>query len=137
MYQGSWKQGNDSVLLNRLSITHIVNVTERTLFDPSRQVLQIASEEGMHADLSQFFNTTNSFLDKCREEGCRAFVHCNRGVSRSSTIILAYLMHCKKWTLLQAYEYLLTKRPYASPNAVLLLQLVRYENDLLKPNVDH
>jgi protein-tyrosine phosphatase len=137
LHQGNWEQANDSVLLNRLSITYIVNATDRTLFDPSRQVLQIASKDGVNADLSQSFDTTNSFLDKCHEENCRAFVHCNRGVSRSSTIVLAYLMYCKKWSLSQAYEYLLTKRPHASPNAVLLLQLVRYENDLLKSNVDH
>jgi hypothetical protein len=134
LFQGSWENANDSVLLNRISVTHIVNVTDMNLFDPSRQVLNIPSKDGLVADLSKFFNETNVFLDACHAQGCRALVNCRRGISRSSTIILAYLMHRNKWTLLQAYEYLLTIRPRAAPNPVLLLQLVRYENKLAKTN---
>jgi protein-tyrosine phosphatase len=61
-------------------------------------------------------------------------VHCERSVSRSSTIILAYLMDHKRWTVLQTFEYLLTKRQEASPNHALLLQLVRHEHELAKIN---
>jgi dual specificity MAP kinase phosphatase len=134
LFQGNWKQANDSVILESLSITHIVNVTDRISFDKSRQILHIPSKDSLSVDLSKSFHETNAFLGSCHQQGCRALVHCQRGVSRSSTIILAYLMHYNKWTLLQAFEYLLTKRPEASPNHVLLLQLVRYENELTRGN---
>ncbi|CAF1152773.1 unnamed protein product [Rotaria magnacalcarata] len=127
LYQGNWEEANDLVLLDRLAISHIVNVTSYTINDSSRRILHISSREGRSADLLESFNTTNSFLDKCREQGQRTLVHCNRGVSRSSTIVLAYLMYHKNWPLLQAYEYLLIKRPQALPNPVLFLQLIRYE----------
>ncbi|CAF1247424.1 unnamed protein product, partial [Rotaria sordida] len=41
LFQGTWEQANDSVLLNRLAITHIVNVTDKKLHESSRQVLHI------------------------------------------------------------------------------------------------
>jgi protein-tyrosine phosphatase len=134
LFQGNWEQANDSVILESLSITHIVNVTDRILIDQSRQILHIPSKDSLSVDLLKSFHATNAFLDTCHQQDCRALVHCQRGVSRSSTIILAYLMHYNKWTLLQAFEYLLTKRPQTSPNHVLLLQLVRYENELNKGN---
>jgi protein-tyrosine phosphatase len=132
LFQGNWKQANDSAILESLSITHIVNITDGISFDQSRQILHIPSKDSLSVDLLKSFHATNAFLDTCHQQDCRALIHCHRGVSRSSTIILAYLMHYKKWTLLQAFEYLLTKRPEAAPNPVLLLQLVRYENELTK-----
>jgi protein-tyrosine phosphatase len=134
LFQGNLKQADDSVMLESLSITHIINVTDQISFDRSREILDIPSKDSLSIDLSKSFDTTNAFLDKCHHQGGRALVHCQRGVSRSSTIILAYLMHLNKWTLLQAFDYLFNIRPQISPNHVLLLQLVRYEKQLNKGN---
>ena len=132
LFQGDWKHANDSTILESLSITHIINVTDKTLPEQSRQILHISSKNGRSAELSESFHATNAFLDGCYQQNCRVLVHCERGVSRSSTIILAYLMYHKKWTVLQAFEYLLTKRQHASPNHVLFLQLIRHEHELAK-----
>ncbi len=53
------------------------------------------------------------------------------GVSRSATIVLAYLMKYHHNTLKEAYIYLAEKRPQICPNEGFLLQLIRYENDLI------
>lgn len=134
LFQGNWRQANDPLILDSLSITHIINVTDRISFDETRQILYIPCRDSLSVDLLKSFHATNSFLDACHQQDCRALVHCERGVSRSSTIILAYLIHHNKWTLLRAFEYLFAKRPQASPNHVLLLQLIRYENELIKGN---
>ncbi|CAF1335010.1 unnamed protein product [Adineta steineri] len=134
LFQGNWEHANDSKILDSLSITHILNVTDKVLPDQSRQILHIRSKDGRSAELSAAFQETNTFLDTCHQQGGRVLVHCERGVSRSSTIILAFLMHHKKWTVPQAFEYLLTKRHEAIPNYALILQLVRYEHDLTKIN---
>jgi hypothetical protein len=93
LFQGNWEQANDSIILESLSITHIVNVTDRISSDQSRQILHIPSRDSLSVDLSKSFHATNAFLGTCHQKGCRALVHCQRGVSRSSTIILANLMH--------------------------------------------
>ena len=134
LFQGDWRHANDLVTLDSFSISHVINVADGSSLDQSRKILNIPSRDSLSVDLLKSFNETNTFLDECHQQNGRALVHCNRGVSRSSTIILAYLMHCQKWTLLQAFEYLLTKRPQASPNKVLLLQLIRYENELIRRN---
>lgn len=128
LFQGGWKHATDPTILQSLSITHIINVTESILPEQSQEILHIPTKNGRLAELSKCFDTTNRFLDACYQHGHRVLVHCERGVSRSSTIVLAYLIHHKKWTVLQAYEYLLTKRPEAAPNYALLLQLIRQEH---------
>jgi hypothetical protein len=42
LFQGNWKHANDSVILESLSITHIINVTDRVLSDQSLQVKMVA-----------------------------------------------------------------------------------------------
>ncbi|CAF4142204.1 unnamed protein product [Adineta steineri] len=134
LFQGNWQHANDSVYLKSLSITHIINVTDKVLLNQSQQILHIPGKDSFSVDLLKSFHATNEFLDQCHQQGGRALVHCHRGVSRSSTIVIAYLMHYNKWTVLQAYDYLLARRPEASPNLVLLLQLARYEKELIKTN---
>ncbi len=53
-------------------------------------------------------------------------------MSRSATIVLAYLMKYHHNTLKEAYSYLVEKRPQIWPNEGFLLQLIRYENDLIQ-----
>ncbi|CAF3493530.1 unnamed protein product [Rotaria socialis] len=57
-------------------------------------------------------------------------VHCQAGISRSSAIVLAYLLKYQQKTLLAAYGYLTERRHLAEPNGCFLLQLIRYEKEL-------
>jgi len=49
------------------------------------------------------------------------------GVSRSVTIVIAYLMRKNKWRLQDAYDFLKKFRPNLSPNRGFLKQLEDYE----------
>jgi len=46
----------------------------------------------------------------------RCLIHCSAGVSRSVTVLTAYLMHKVGWTLRQTFQYVRSKRSYAYPN---------------------
>ncbi len=54
------------------------------------------------------------------------------GVSRSATIVLAYLMKYHHNTLKEAFYFLIEKRPQVWPNEGFLLQLLRYETELIR-----
>lgn len=57
------------------------------------------------------------FIDECLEENRVVLVHCNAGVSRSSAIILGYLVQVCKMPLEEAYRVVKAKRPSIQPNA--------------------
>ena len=54
------------------------------------------------------------------------------GISRSATIVLAYLMKYHHSTLREAFFYLAEKRPQVWPNEGFLVQLMRYEGELIR-----
>ena len=57
-------------------------------------------------------------------------VHCEMGISRSATIVIAYLMNKRKMTLFDAYRYVLERRPVIRPNSSFMKQLKDYEKRL-------
>jgi protein-tyrosine phosphatase len=54
-------------------------------------------------------------------------VHCAAGVSRSPTLVIAYIMWSQKKTRKEAYEYVSSKRPIIDPNENFMNQLEMFE----------
>jgi protein tyrosine phosphatase len=61
----------------------------------------------------------------------RVIVHCVMGVSRSCSLVLAYLMKYKGMSLKQAFDLVSSKRSVVRPNAGFWRQLIEYEKKLL------
>lgn len=95
LYQGDVKHASNEGLLEELNIQSIVNMNDCQL-DPTivnqRHVLWINIEDDIYTDIDQYFETTNKFLQSSKTKQKNVLVHCQMGVSRSSTIVLAYLM---------------------------------------------
>lgn len=70
------------------------------------------------------------FIDKHIGAQQTVLVHCTMGVSRSASIVLAFLVKHRKMTLLQAYKHLRSCRRVVSPNPGFLKQLVQFEQEV-------
>jgi len=51
-----------------------------------------------------------------RNPDARILIHCHAGISRSSSIVVYYLMRTRGWDFDQSLEYLKSKRPIVNPN---------------------
>jgi serine/threonine/tyrosine-interacting-like protein 1 len=81
--------------------------------------------------LKDRFDETIHFMDVAFENpSSRILVHCNLGISRSTTLILAYLMKTYNATVYEAFKFLRHRRPIVCPNIGFLRQLIDYEYDL-------
>ena len=58
-------------------------------------------------------------------------VHCSSGISRSSTIVIAYLMKHRKLSLESAYDKVFRSRPIIVPNDGFFRALQRFQTQLL------
>lgn len=95
LYHGDLGHATNLGLLNQLGIKHIVNVCDCPLDDMVKEklnVLWINLYDELKADIKQHFDKTNQFLYECKEKNEKVLVNCQMGISRSSTIVLAYLM---------------------------------------------
>ena len=58
-------------------------------------------------------------------------VHCHRGVSRSATVVIAYMMKFKNIGMLEAFNFVKIQRPIIDPNFGFLIQLQAFEEQIL------
>ena len=79
-------------------------------------------------NIMQYFDKINTIIDENKHK--KILVHCQNSVSRSVTIIIAYLMHTGK-SLKDAINYVKSKRSqYTKPNIGFFKQLIAYEKQI-------
>lgn len=78
-------------------------------------------------DLTKHFQEAFDFIDRARKS-TNVLVHCFAGVSRSVTLVVAYLMARYQWTMGRAMEHVRQKRAVAQPNPGFMRQLRKFEN---------
>lgn len=118
--------------INQLHLTHILSIgiecplpelTENltNLFVPCLDLPETSLiKDGI---LLQAFD----FIEEARlNNGC-VLVHCNAGVSRSASIVLAYLMQYHNMDFETAYKHVKTQRECIHPNAGFLKQLKEFK----------
>merc|ERR1711861_42056 len=81
-------------------ITHIVCCFDKDFrpFEKDFCYLHVAVMDSVNQDLKQHFDETNKFIDQAIKKNSKnkILVHCFAGISRSSTVLSAYLMHSQK-----------------------------------------
>jgi len=61
----------------------------------------------------------------------KVLVHCAAGMSRSATIVIAYIMQKKAMNLREAYQFVKKRRNMIQPNTGFIKQLLEFEDSLL------
>jgi protein-tyrosine phosphatase len=77
-------------------------------------------------NLSSLFQTLFDIVDSSPS----VLIHCGMGISRSATVVLAYLMYSKKMYLNDAVLFVLKSRLCIFPNDGFIIQLIEFENKL-------
>ena len=129
LYQGKGDQATNEKIIDDLKITHVINITKEhpNAFGDKLKYLRIAVEDVKSSDLLKYFEESCDFITKAFQKKGVVLIHCNLGVSRSSTITLAYLMQTQHISLEDALTFLRTRRSCARPNFGFLSQLAKWE----------
>ncbi|KAA1466633.1 phosphatases II [Dentipellis sp. KUC8613] len=105
-----------------LGITHIVSVCPEFSSD-SPNHLTISVQDSEWEDLLIHLPRACQFIKTALDHGGKVLVHCVMGVSRSATVIAAYLMMTRRIPSTQAIAYIQQRRPKVLPNYGFLKQL--------------
>ena len=108
-----------------------ISIEHDCVFTEKIKYLHIGLEDMDDVILKDHFDEAIHFMETALQNPSnRILVHCNLGISRSTTIILAYVMKTYNATLIEAFKFLRHRRPIVCPNAGFLRQLSDYENEL-------
>lgn len=119
--------------VSKLGITCIITVCKEV---PKLNLKQIESikidvVDRPNESLIKYFDYLSDKIKDISDRKGIVLVHCVAGVSRSATIVLAYLMkHCKMM-LRDAHDYVKSKRPFVRADlslfTLVLLSCLKYD----------
>jgi protein-tyrosine phosphatase len=78
-------------------------------------------------NLLTLFDTTYREIEEVRQRDGRILVHCIQGISRSVSVVIAYLMRSQAWSLRKAYNHVKAIRTIAKPIVAFVEQLQNFE----------
>ncbi len=145
LFLSSVIQAENFDLLKALGITHILNLTGykhgtselryppkfRNDFEYAHLV--IADEDDpvtMLTFRSNFFEAGNDFIHQAlmSRHSSRVLVHCEAGISRSSTLVISHLMSVWNLSVKEAFETVKNLKANIAPNQAFFRQLLELES---------
>jgi hypothetical protein len=131
LYLGNSDGGKDKQILKQLGVTHIL-ICGYFLHDfhPDEFTYKtIELDDSSDENISKYFKESIEYIDQSE----KSYIHCRAGVSRSSSIVIAYIMWKNKINFEEALLFVKSKRKCISPNPGFEMQLKKFEQ-ILKQN---
>lgn len=132
LYFGSQDIACDPSILNALQITDILSIGVEVPKYNNYMYKFIEAYDLPSFNMNNIFDDTFLYIENIRLTGRHIFIHCNAGISRSPTIVIAYVMKHLKIDFDHALKLVKETRTTIKPNAGFLSQLKAYDECLKK-----
>jgi len=128
IYLGSDTVAKNHEILKQNGITHVLNCVgfvcpEYFKSDFSYKTLWL--RDSPTEDITSILYDVFDYFEDVREQGGRVLVHCCQGVSRSTTLVIAYLMWREGQSFEDAFQFVKSARAVTNPNMGFACQLVQ------------
>jgi atypical dual specificity phosphatase len=138
LYVADMYTATDAPTLERLRITHVVSVVtvsqlgDTYPYPPNVNHLNLPIDDGISSDIARYFDHAIKWIKKAmdEDESVNVVVHCMCGISRSPSIVMAYLMATQGMSLSDSLSHIKAKRKISCPNSGFMDQLTDYEEKL-------
>lgn len=126
IFIGNNDQARSVDWLRMNKITHIVNCTKEldNYFPEHFNYLKLHLRDLEQQSLTSSLEPSFDFIQKAVSNSGRVLIHCNAGISRSSSILIYYLMRINNWKFFPTLRYVQNIYPKANPNIGFGNQLV-------------
>lgn len=134
IFLGNMMMAGSYPLLKHVGITHIINCAmEIPNYHQSKDIVykHFSMDDTPLQNISQNFEDAYKFIEDALAKGGNVFINCAAGVSRSSTILISYLMRKYKISPDEAIEKVRKIRNIVNPNPGFRKQLNDYWNNVL------
>ena len=133
LYLGNMFDANDVDVIKNTNISCIVCVAERLKImntNPNVTVYKYELSDDYNCNISLYFDEIGEIINNANI----VLVNCAAGISRSSTIVIAYIMKYYKLDLKSTFIGVRNKRNQICPNKKFMTCLLDYELSLFGKN---
>ncbi|KAG7258734.1 hypothetical protein CRUP_018134 [Coryphaenoides rupestris] len=138
LYIGNVAIAQNRSALRKMGITHVLNaahskqgsIGDQDFYGSSCVYWGVPAEDSKHFDLGQHFTPAADFIHKAlKSKDGKVLVHCIMGISRSATLVLAFLMLRRHLSLANAVSHVIQSRAIF-PNRNFLSLLLQLDQQL-------
>lgn len=91
---------------------------------------RIVIDDDEQERISEHFFKVHSIISQAITDNKNIIVHCAAGMSRSASLVIAYLMIENRWSYEETFNFVKNKRPIIQPNIGFVKQLKSLEYKL-------
>jgi len=130
LYLSNYFVAKNEEQLCKMGITHVISVFDH---DPPKyttglKTLHISLVDTFDTNILQHLDATTDFIKSALSENeeNKVLVHCLMGISRSATVVCAYLCATSPMTAEESIDFVISKRSIVCPNLGFRMQLDTY-----------
>jgi protein-tyrosine phosphatase len=140
VYLGSDVVAQNYELLQEHKITHVINCAADYSadyhIDKGMKYLSLHLKDHVRENIESCFYAGIDFINDAKASGGRVYVHCVQGISRSTTMILSYMIYTQKTNLEDGLKFIRSIRHIANPNMNFMAQLIWFHKRLYGESFD-
>jgi|LauGreDrversion4_2_1035121.scaffolds.fasta_scaffold584098_2 protein-tyrosine phosphatase len=135
IFISNWYTSNNPYIIDKYKIKAVITLETRPkpqdiinyYKNNNIDFMYIYIPDNHLSKINSYFDPTLSFIIKHLKKNENVLIHCYAGISRSSTIILNYIM----------YDLYFNKRFIMKPNDMInyALKIIRYNRHFIQPNI--
>ncbi|CAL9121402.1 unnamed protein product [Musa textilis] len=141
IYLGGDYVARNREILRQHGITHVLNCVGFVCPEYFKSDLVYKTlwlQDSPTEDITSILYDVFDYFEDVRQQGGRVFVHCCQGVSRSTSLVIAYLMWREGQSFDDAFQFVKAARGIANPNMGFACQLLQCQKRVhaipLSPN---
>lgn len=92
-------------------------------------MLHLNLKDDSTQSLTEAFEQFFPIVQLAKETHTKCLILCHSGMSRSVSLVIAYLLTCERMSLIEAFAHVKERRKIASPNPGFMAQLIQLERE--------
>ena len=130
IFLGSYRNACHQEEIKNLEINYVLNCAMECYdhYNSNIKYLHLKLNDLPNFNIRPYLDKAADFINECKEKNGCILIHCQMGISRSTSCLIAYMIKYLGYNFMGALEYIKKKRPQVMPNYGFIKHLMHYEN---------
>ena len=132
VFLGSYRNASDKEEIKLLNIKYVLNCAIECYSHYPKEIhykhLKLCDHPSFN--IMNYLDQAAAFIEEAKNANCNILIHCQLGISRSTSCLIAFFIKNMNYSTLTALQFIKKKRRIVMPNYGFIEQLMRYEKKI-------